>query len=66
MAVIIVRALNLNASAETVSFKDNSEVSRWAIEAVDAAADKGLLHGYNDGTIRALRKLQAPLDILLP
>ncbi|MFC5470135.1 cadherin-like beta sandwich domain-containing protein [Cohnella suwonensis] len=53
MALIIVRALKLNASAKFVSFKDNSAVSGWAIEAVAAAADKGLLSGYEDGTIRA-------------
>ncbi|MNI15719.1 Endo-1,4-beta-xylanase A precursor [compost metagenome] len=53
MVVIVVRAVKLSASNKSVSFKDNSVISSWAIEDVAAAADKGLINGYDDGTFRA-------------
>ncbi|WP_088833546.1 S-layer homology domain-containing protein [Paenibacillus tyrfis] len=46
MAVIVVRALGLNASSKSVSFSDSSAVS---IEGIAAAAENGLINGYEDG-----------------
>lgn len=53
MAAIVVRALTLSASSKSFSFTDHSAVSSWAIEDIAAAADKGLINGYEDGTFRA-------------
>ncbi|MFX3636884.1 MAG: cadherin-like beta sandwich domain-containing protein [Candidatus Pristimantibacillus sp.] len=53
MVAIVVRAVKLSASSKSVSFKDNSAISSWAIEDVAAATDKGLIDGYEDGTFRA-------------
>ncbi|WP_081890479.1 S-layer homology domain-containing protein [Paenibacillus tyrfis] len=49
MAVIVVRALGLNASSKSVSFLDSSAVSSWAIEGIATAAENGLINGYEDG-----------------
>ncbi|WP_138754471.1 InlB B-repeat-containing protein [Paenibacillus sinopodophylli] len=53
MAVMVVRALKLDVSSKPVSFLDNSDVSSWATEAIAAAAENGLINGYEDGTFRA-------------
>ncbi|WP_337100489.1 S-layer homology domain-containing protein [Paenibacillus sp. YIM B09110] len=53
MAVIVVRALRLNVSSKSVSFVDASAVSSWATEGIAAAAENGLINGYEDGAFRA-------------
>ncbi|NOU63324.1 Ig domain-containing protein group 2 domain-containing protein [Paenibacillus sp. LMG 31461] len=52
MAAIIVRAAQISLVAEVSTFTDRSEISDWAIEAISAANSKGLMNGYEDGTVK--------------
>ncbi|WP_182914449.1 alpha/beta hydrolase-fold protein [Paenibacillus sp. 1011MAR3C5] len=54
MAVFAIRALAANGSAPeepgtVASFKDEAQISTWAIHAVKQTAGLGLLQGYPDG-----------------
>jgi len=53
MAVIIHRVfehLGLEVSGETISFNDNTEISEYAKEAVEALTAAGIINGMGDGT----------------
>lgn len=57
MAVMLVRALNLEAEAAkkdgaALSFADNYAVSSWARGAVAVAVEKGLVSGYGDNSFK--------------
>ena len=50
--VIIARLLGLEDD-NTVSFSDESEIPSWAKGKIGALVKKGIISGYNDGTIKA-------------
>ncbi|MGG1554425.1 S-layer homology domain-containing protein [Paenibacillus ferrarius] len=53
MAVMLVHALHVTKGAASVaSFTDSAAISAWAQEAVMALTSRGLLNGYEDGTLR--------------
>ncbi|CAN7754280.1 S-layer homology domain-containing protein [Paenibacillus sp. LjRoot56] len=53
MAVIIVRAAHMNdKGTEGMGFTDSSAISEWAQAAVAVLTSKGLLNGYQDGTLK--------------
>ncbi|MFB9750084.1 S-layer homology domain-containing protein, partial [Paenibacillus hodogayensis] len=52
MAVIVVRAAHIDSAGELGRFTDNADISDWARAALAAAAAKGLLNGYEDGTVK--------------
>ncbi|CAN7213368.1 S-layer homology domain-containing protein [Paenibacillus sp. LjRoot153] len=53
MAVIIVRAAHMNdKGTEGMEFTDISSISEWAQAAVAVLTSKGLLNGYQDGTLK--------------
>ena len=49
-AVILARALAIDGKAGKTSFKDNGEISWWAVHDVKAIADRGIVAGMGDGT----------------
>lgn len=52
-AIIMVRLLDLEGSSRGAGvFSDSGQISSWAREYVGAAADHGLLKGYEDNTFR--------------
>jgi hypothetical protein len=60
MAVILVRALSLQAEAAkkdgaALSYADNYAVSSWARGAVAVAVEKGLVSGYGDNSFKPYR-----------
>jgi len=52
MAVMIVKAAGLAPAAEAPGFADSPAISGWAVEAVAAATENGIMKGYSDNTIR--------------
>jgi len=56
MAALLVRALKLPAARSAASFVDSGDISAWALPAVTAAAERGLIDGYEDGTFRPLAR----------
>ncbi|WP_258359602.1 S-layer homology domain-containing protein [Moorella sulfitireducens] len=52
MAAMLARALDLLDYEGDVSFKDSDKISAWAMNSVAAAAARGLVKGYEDGTFR--------------
>ncbi|TDF95416.1 DUF2252 family protein [Paenibacillus piri] len=52
VAAIAVRAARIELASKDISFTDRSEVSEWARAALAAAAAKGLINGYEEGTVR--------------
>ncbi|MBB3131178.1 hypothetical protein FHS19_005898 [Paenibacillus rhizosphaerae] len=52
MAVIFVNALGVNPAGKgrNLTFSDAASISAWAKDAVAAAVELGLIHGYPDGT----------------
>ena len=56
-AVMAVSSLPMTAYA--ANFKDINEVA-WAVSAINGAADKGLISGYEDNTVRAKNNVTYP------
>ncbi len=52
MAAIVVRAAKLAATDKSVSFPDSADISDWARTALATATAKGLINGYEDGTVK--------------
>ncbi|MCR8632702.1 GLUG motif-containing protein [Paenibacillus radicis (ex Xue et al. 2023)] len=52
MAVIVIRAAQIDSTDMKISFADNAEISDWARNALTAAAAKNLINGYEDGTVK--------------
>ena len=52
MAVMIARAAGLYNAAAGKYFADSSEFSEWAVNAIAAISEKGIINGYPDGTFR--------------
>lgn len=52
MATIVTRAAQINLADNPVSFTDGSDISDWARTALATAAAKGLITGYEDGTVK--------------
>ena len=51
--VMMARALQMKPSnGKAVSFEDMDSVSDWARDAVQAMAENGFIHGFEDGTFR--------------
>ncbi|GAB6084734.1 S-layer homology domain-containing protein [Alkaliphilus crotonatoxidans] len=48
MAVILVRALNMEAAKPDTAIKDMNRVSSWAKDAVETIVAQGLMVGHND------------------
>lgn len=54
MTMMIVNALQLVSVPSGSTFVDQSKISKWAREAVAAAAESGIITGYPDNTMRPL------------
>ncbi len=52
MAAMIVRIARIETVDNNVGFTDLADVSEWARAPLAAAAAKGLISGYKDGTVR--------------
>ena len=51
-ATFMHRMANLPEATETSSFVDSNTVSDWAVDAVNWAAEIGVIEGFTDGTFR--------------
>lgn len=51
-AVMLSKALKLSDSTAPIKFKDTESIPEWAKSAVSAAANAGILNGYEDHTFR--------------
>lgn len=49
---LLARAYQLEPAGTNLPFKDASSVAGWAKDDVIAGYEKGIIHGYTDGTIR--------------
>jgi hypothetical protein len=52
MAVMIARALGLEAAEVETEFKDMEDMSQWAKPSVLSVLNKGLIEGYPDGSFK--------------
>jgi hypothetical protein len=52
MAVMVAKAANLTAGANTKTFTDAAKVSAWAKDAVIATSSNGIINGYPDGSFK--------------
>jgi hypothetical protein len=52
MAVMVYHAAGLNGTAAEVKYKDSRSVSDWAIQAIAAVNQSGLMKGYPDNSFR--------------
>ncbi len=52
LAVIIVKALNLELSQGNTEFKDDKDLPDWAKDYIKAAVENGIISGYSDGTFK--------------
>ena len=52
MSAMIVNAFKLKNTKKNITFKDDSNISKWAKEAIDTVIADGIIGGYEDGTIR--------------
>ncbi|GIP34479.1 leucine-rich repeat domain-containing protein [Paenibacillus sp. J2TS4] len=52
IASMIVRAFNLQPKELTNPYKDHSDISIWAIKAIEASIAHGIMDGYPDNTIQ--------------
>ncbi|OAS17909.1 endo-1,4-beta-xylanase [Paenibacillus oryzisoli] len=52
MAVILARAAQLASSTNSLDYKDSGDVSAWAQGPIAALTTKGILNGYEDGTLK--------------
>ncbi|MDF2836573.1 MAG: hypothetical protein K0Q63_2213, partial [Paenibacillus sp.] len=51
-AIMLARALKLDAAAANMDFADRSDIPSWAEGDIAAAVQAGILQGYEDGTLR--------------
>jgi uncharacterized protein YjdB len=56
MAVMIVKAANLQSSGATLSFSDSAKVSDWAKDAVAIASANKIIKGFPDGSFQPLNE----------
>ncbi|HRX22015.1 MAG TPA: S-layer homology domain-containing protein, partial [Syntrophomonadaceae bacterium] len=52
MAVMIVKAAQLQTSNGELEFADRDQISSWAADAIAAAVQNQLISGYPDNTFR--------------
>ncbi|TXK84853.1 S-layer homology domain-containing protein, partial [Paenibacillus sp. N3.4] len=52
MAVIVIRAAQIDSTVMKDSFTDNADISDWARNALATATAKALINGYEDGTVK--------------
>ncbi|MBB3128403.1 hypothetical protein FHS19_003057 [Paenibacillus rhizosphaerae] len=52
MAVMAANALHVENTKAIPSFADGDRISHWAKNAVEAAAERGILSGYPDRTVK--------------
>ena len=52
MAVMIARAAGLYNAAAGTQFADSNTFSEWAVNAIAAISEKGIITGYPDGTFK--------------
>jgi hypothetical protein len=52
MAAIVVHAAKLAATDKSVNFPDSTDISDWARTALSTATAKGVINGYEDGTLK--------------
>lgn len=52
MAVILARAAQLASASNSLDYKDSGDVSAWAQGPIAALTTKGVLNGYEDGTLK--------------
>ncbi|RCX16472.1 cadherin-like protein [Fontibacillus phaseoli] len=64
--VMLDRLLKSSRAASSGFFTDNGSIPAWAKEAVDGAAERGLITGYADGTFRPGQSLtRAEIAVIL-
>ncbi|MFD2114889.1 family 10 glycosylhydrolase [Paenibacillus yanchengensis] len=51
-AVMLVRALQIDAANAALPFKDSVTIGKWSLDAVERAIGAGIISGYNDGYFR--------------
>jgi hypothetical protein len=54
---MLVRGLKLEDASVSLSFKDKADIPGWSLPYLEQAVQAGILAGYPDGTIRALREV---------
>lgn len=65
-AVMLSRALKLEASKEATSFNDKKDLPKWAQEHIARAVKAGLIGGYDDQTFRAGNEItRAELAVII-
>ena len=52
MTIIICKAMRLSIEFSEISFKDNSQVSDWAVNYVASAVREKIINGYPDNTFK--------------
>lgn len=52
MAIMIVKAAQLTGGQNTLQFIDQQQVSSWAVDAVQIAAENKIMSGYPDNSFR--------------
>ncbi len=55
MAVMIARAMNLQASRAAMDFIDSADISSWAADAIAAAFQAGIITGFPDHSFKPQR-----------
>jgi len=50
--VMLVNALQLHGTGGTVAFSDQDKIGPWALPAIAAAVERGIVSGYEDGSFR--------------
>lgn len=57
MAAMITRAANLEKPDHNITFEDSNQISNWAKDAVNQAAESGIICGYPDNTFKPQNNL---------
>ncbi|MFC5452112.1 S-layer homology domain-containing protein [Paenibacillus aestuarii] len=52
IASMLVKATHMDLASSNLTFKDQDEISDWAQDAINTVTAKGLMDGYQDGTLK--------------
>lgn len=56
-AVVLMRAMKPEGSADATSFSDSNAIAAWAEEAINQAVKAGIITGYEDGYFRPAKEI---------